>query len=77
VKKLPFRPNYVDLIAHFTTKEDLAVKQYEDRGTKINYWYIHAKNVEIFWQLWKLLVNRLTDEQKSMVNTEVLTQWVT
>jgi len=78
-KKLPPGVKYVDTGKHFTSKEDVALQQYENETLPIRYYFVHSRREEKFLKLWMLAIKRLSGEQKRMINvtavTELLTHW--
>ena len=74
-KKLPAGVAYVDTRKHFTSKEDLAIEQYQNSSTPVLYYYVHSKNAEKFTRLWKLTIDRLTTTQRRMINDAVISHW--
>ena len=74
-KKLPSAVTYVDTGKHFTSKEDVALRQYENRTLPIQYYFVHSRNVGQFNKLWKMAIQRLTSEQQRMISDKVLSRW--
>jgi len=74
-KKLPAGVKYVDTGKHFTTKEDVALKQYENYSEPIRYYFIHSNHEEKFMKLWTLMIKRLSTEQQQMINMTVVNHW--
>jgi len=74
-KKLPAGVKYVDTGKHFTTKEDVAIAQYRSRSERVQYYFVHSKMGEKFSTLWRLAIERLTAEQKSLVNEGIIDRW--
>jgi len=72
-KKLPAGVVYVDTGKHFTSKEDVAIKQYENRSEPIKYYYVHSGNEEKFMKLWTMTIERLATEQRLMMSDTVKT----
>lgn len=74
-KKLPAGVTYVDTGKHFTTKEDVAIRQFENRTEPIQYYYVHSRNEEKFTKLWKMTIQRLRSDQRQMISDNVLSHW--
>jgi len=74
-KKLPAGVTYVDTGKHFTTKEDVAIRQFENRTEPIKYYYVHSRNEEKFTKLWKMTIQRLRSDQRQMISDNVLSHW--
>jgi Galactosyltransferase len=74
-KKLPVSPTFVDVLEHFSAHDDVAVQQYNDRAKRVTYWYVHAKDENNYWTLWRSLMKRLNETQRTMINADVLERW--
>jgi len=74
-RKLPDGVTYVDTGKHFTSKEDEAMKQYENVSEPVKYYYVHSRDKKKFMMMWKMTIRRLTTEQKQMISDNVISQW--
>lgn len=74
-QKLSVKPTFVDVLSHFSAHDGRAVDQYTNLTQPMTYWYVHAKNENNFWTMWKSLMKRLTAQQRHMISADVVERW--
>jgi len=73
-KKLPAGVKYVDTGKHFTSKEDVALKQSRNLSEPMRYYFVHSRSEAKFMELWELTIKRLSSEQLQMINVAAITK---
>lgn len=61
---------YIDLMEHFTLKEQFALDEYATNSTPISKYFVHIRNMQNMRVLWRHAVTRLSANQKALLNNE-------
>ena len=64
--------HYVDVMQYFTVNEDKALAEYSNTSHPIRIQLVHVRKTENFLSLWKTLLSRLSQDQRSTVSDEAL-----
>jgi len=72
VKKLTTKIDFVNVRNRFTAAWNTVIENYNSTNP-LEYYFGHAPVKTTMMTLWKLLLKRLTDEQKQMINVDALT----
>jgi len=66
--------HYIDLISNFTLMEGDIEAEYQDSRKSLHYTFAKVRNADIYRNVWKALINRLTPSQFKLLSDAAISQ---